>query len=134
MTRKKHGVSTGAIISSLERNGPQTRAELEVSCKIDKLNISAVISRLNKDNPRIEKRIHIIGYTNESEGSAREYPRAIYAAGNGQDAKKPKPKSRKEIRNKYDSKVRNRFRMNSVFNMGLSRDEIRNQVKTMRTT
>lgn len=134
MTRKKHGVSTGAIISSLERNGPQTRAELEVSCNIDKLNISAVISRLNKNNPRIEKRIHIIGYTNEAEGSSREYPRAIYAAGNGEDAKKPKPKSRKEIRNKYDSKVRNKFRMNSVFNMALNRDAIRNQVKTMRTT
>lgn len=129
MTRKNHGVSTNAIIASLEQDGPQTRAELEISCGIPKDNIAAVISRLNKRTAKMGKRIHIIDYTHESETSQRDYPRAIYAVGDGEDAKKPKPKTRKEIRNKYDAKVRNKFRMNSVFNLAMNREQIKNQLK-----
>lgn len=133
MTKRNYGVSSHAILAALEHHGPQTRSELEQSCGIEKENISGVISRLHKETPNFGKRIYIIGYTNEAEGSGRTYPRAIYAIGDGEDAKKPKPKTRKEIRNKYDAKITNQFRMNSVFNMALNREAIRNQIKNMRT-
>lgn len=125
--RKLYGVRTQAILTALEQYGNQSRAELEVSAGIPKEIISAIISRLNRRGPRSGKQIHIVGYVYDAEG-ARRYPRAIYAVGDGVDAKKPKS-SHLENRRRYDAKKRNMYRMNSVFNMGKSRDQIRAEMR-----
>lgn len=125
--KKLYGVRTQAILTALEQYGNQSRAELEISAGIPKEIIAAIISRLNRRGPRAGKQIHIVGYVYDAEG-ARRYPRAIYAIGDGIDAKKPKA-SHLENRRRYEKKKNNMYRMNSVFNMGKSRDQIRAEMR-----
>jgi len=124
---KLYGVRSRAILMALEQYGNQSRAELEQSAGIRKDLISAIVSRLNKRGARIGKQIHIVSYVYDAEG-ARRYPRAVYAIGDGEDAKKPKA-SPKENRRRYDAKRVGLYRMNSVFNLGKSRDQIRAERK-----
>lgn len=112
---------------ALEQYGNQSRAELEMTAGIPKDLISAIVSRMNKRCPRAGKQIHITHYVYDAEG-ARRYPRAVYALGDGVDAKKPKA-SHKENRRRYEAKKKNMYRMNSVFNMGKSRDQIRAEMR-----
>lgn len=125
--RKMYGVRSRAILMALEQYGNQSRAELEQSAGIRKDLISAIVSRLNKRGARIGKQIHIVSYVYDAEG-ARRYPRAVYAIGDGEDAKKPKA-SQKENRRRYDAKRVGLYRMNNVFNLGKSRDQIRAERK-----
>ena len=120
---------TQAILTALEQYGNQSRAELEVTAGIPKLLIAAIVSRMNKRTPRAGKQIHISHYVYDAEG-ARRYPRAVYAVGDGVDAPKPKA-SHLENRRRYDAKKNAMYRMNSVFNMGKSRDQIRAETKAM---
>lgn len=122
-----YGVRSRAILMALEQYGNQSRAELEQSAGIRKDLISAIVSRLNKRGARIGKQIHIVSYVYDAEG-ARRYPRAVYAIGDGEDAKKPKA-SQKENRRRYDAKRVGLYRMNNVFNLGKSRDQIRAERK-----
>lgn len=125
--RKLYGVRTQAILTALERYGNQSRAELEVSAGIPKDLIAAIVSRMNRRGPRAGKQIHIDCYVYDAEG-ARRYPRAVYALGDGIDAKKPKA-SHLENRRRYDAKRKAMYSMNSVFNMGKSRDQIRAELR-----
>ena len=125
--KKLYGVRTQAILMALEQYGNQSRAELEVTAGIKKELIAAIVSRMNKRTPRTGKQIHIANYVYDAEG-ARRYPRAVYALGDGVDAKKPKA-SHLENRRRYDAKKNSMYRMNSVFNMGKSRDQIRAEMK-----
>jgi len=124
---KLYGVRTEAIKMALEQYGPQSRAELEQTANVPKQLIAAVISRMNKRTPRTGKQIHITHYVYDAEG-ARRYPRAVYTIGDGVDAKKPKS-SPKENKRRYDAKRIGIYRMNSVFNLGKSRDQIRAERK-----
>lgn len=128
--KKSYGVRVQAILMALEQYGNQSRAELEATAGIPKELIAAVISRMNKTNPRVGKQIHVSHYVYDAEG-ARRYPRAVYAIGDGVDAKKPKP-CKKENKQRYESKKRLMYRMNSVFNMGKSRDQIREETRGLR--
>lgn len=125
--KKLYGVRTQAILMALEQYGNQSRAELEVSAGIKKELIAAIVSRMNKRCPRVGKQIHVNHYVYDAEG-ARRYPRAVYALGDGVDAKKPKA-STLENRRRYDAKKKGMYRMNSVFNMGKSRDQIRAEMR-----
>jgi hypothetical protein len=125
---KLYGVRVQAIKMALEQYGPQSRAELEQSAGIRKDLISAIVSRMNKNLPRVGKQIYVCCYVYDAEG-ARRYPRAVYAIGDGVDAKKPKA-SPKENKRRYDAKRIGIYRMNSVFNLGKSRDQIREESKT----
>lgn len=120
-----YGVRSLAILTALEQYGPQSRAELEVSSGIPKEVIAAVISRLNRITPRMGKQIHIVNYVYDAEG-ARRYPRAVYAVGFGVDVKKPKPPT-KENKRRYAAKQRCLYTMNSVFNLGKSREQYREE-------
>ena len=128
--KKQYGVRVQAILMALEQYGNQSRAELELTAGIPKELIAAVVSRMNKNNPRVGKQIHVSHYVYDAEG-ARRYPRAVYAIGDGIDAKKPKP-CKKENKQRYESKKRVMYRMNSVFNMGKSRDQIRAETRASR--
>ena len=122
-----YGVRSRAILMALEQYGPQSRAELEVTANIPKDLISAIVSRLNRKTPRMGKQIHIVSYVYDAEG-ARRYPRAVYALGNGVDAKKPVA-NKKENKRRYAAKQKGFYKMNSVFNLGKSRDQIRAERK-----
>jgi hypothetical protein len=124
---KLYGARVQAIRMALEQYGPQSRAELEQSAGIRKDLISAIVSRMNKNLPRIGKQIYVCRYIYDAEGS-RRYPRAVYALGGGNDVPKPKA-SPKENKRRYDAKRLGWFRMNSVFNLGKSRDQIRAERK-----
>lgn len=125
--RKLYGARTQAIRMALEQYGPQSRAELEISAGIPKSMISAIVSRMHKNTPRTGKQIYIVRYVYDAE-SARRYPRAVYALGAGNDATKPKP-SHLENRRRYDAKRKGWYGMNSVFNLGKSRDQLRAERK-----
>lgn len=120
---KLYGVRVQAIKMALEQYGPQSRAELEQTAVIPKELIAAVVSRMNRNTPRIGKQIHISHYVYDAEG-ARRYPRAVYALGAGVDAKKPVAPT-KENKRRYEAKRKGWYAMNSVFNLGKSRDQIR---------
>lgn len=124
---KLYGVRVQAIKMALEQYGPQSRAELEQTAGIPKELIAAVVSRMNKKTPRIGKQIHITHYVYDAE-SARRYPRAVYALGAGVDAKKPVPPT-KENKRRYAAKCKGWYGMNSVFNLGKSRDQLRAERK-----
>lgn len=125
--KKMYGVRTRAILTALEQYGPQSRAELEQALVVPKDNIAAILSRLNRSTPRAGKQIHIVRYVYDAEG-ARRYPRAVYAAGDGVDVKKPPPQ-KKENKRRYEAKMFGVYRMNSVFNLGKSREQIRAERK-----
>mgnify|MGYP000013396763 CR=1 FL=1 len=121
--RVKYGETTKAILKGLAELGPMTRSEIQQSVGVDKESIAAIVSRLHKDTPRVGKQIYVTGWVYDAEGQ-RRYPRAIYALGSRPDAKKPKA-STLENRRRYDRNRHALFSMNSVFNMGKSRDTLR---------
>jgi len=122
-----YGVKSNAILMALEQYGAQSRAELEVTAGIDKNLISAIVSRLNKRTPRSGKQIHVTSYVFDAEG-ARRYPRAVYTVGDGVDVRKPKT-SPLENRRRYEAKKKGMYRMNSVFNLGKTRDQVRAELR-----
>lgn len=111
------------ILSLLQEIGPMTRDEICKELNKTGNQISGVITRLSRSSPRHEKRLHIHGWVMDAEG-ARRYPRAIYAYGNGKDAKKPKS-SRKEVARRANEKTRMIYTTNSVFNLGMTRRQFR---------
>jgi len=125
--RVGYGESAKAILIALKEFGPMTRAELELIVNVKHDCISPIVSRLHKETPRLGKQISIVGYVYDAEGG-RRYPRAIYALGDQQDAKKPKS-SYKENRRRYDAKKKVMFSMNSVFNLAKTRDQIRQELR-----
>ena len=100
-----------------------TRAEICKRLSRTKDEVAAIVSRLNKRTPVAGKRIYIKDYVHDMEGE-RTYPRAVYALGSGKDA--PKPISdQKEIKRRYWARSQLKLRANSVFNLGLSRSQLR---------
>lgn len=126
-SRKLYGARVQAIRMALEQYGPQSRAELELSAGIPKNLISAIVSRMHKNTPRTGKQIYVCRYVYDAE-SSRRYPRAVYALGAGNDVPKPKP-SQLENRRRYDAKRKGWYGMNSVFNLGKSREQLRAERK-----
>lgn len=80
--------------------------------------IGSVVSRLNRPTTTQPKRIYILRYTYEDEGSNVAYPRAVYALGNKPDAIKPEP-NRNEVARRW--RERSKVRVNSVFEWAMPR-------------
>lgn len=122
MEKKAKWGSVGEqIMKLLEELGPLTRSEVCEHLGVERGAAAAILTRLCKETPMRPKRAHIAGYTYDTEG-LRRYPRALYAAGNRPDKKKPKSQP-SENRKRYRQKLRKQMTMNSVFNMGLTRRE-----------
>ena len=118
---KPYGSTVQKIIDLIMHLGPLTREEICVHLNMDRMNVSAVISRMNKASVATPKRLRITGYTSDSEVS-RRYPRAIYDLGDKPDAKKLNRKAtRRESRKRYDKKRAVINTMNFVFNLGKPR-------------
>ena len=119
---RQRGEITDAILSLLAENGTMTRAEICEAMNLDRMYCSSVLSRLNRNLKTRGKRIHIVAYVHDHDGS-RPYPRAVYALGNGKDAKKPKAQPG-AAQKRYREKLKGRMKMNSVFNMGITQRQM----------
>lgn len=119
MSRAGYGETSTKILKIVTEYGPMTRQEVCVHLGVDREHVSAIITRMTKDTPITGKRLYVQSYVYDSEGQKR-YPRAVYAAGDKPDAKRPKPDV-KETRRRYNANLRKRMTGNSVFNLGLTR-------------
>lgn len=104
-----------------EEHGEMTRHEVCDAMGIDRMYISAILSRMCKPGKTLPKRLHVVRYVYDQEGE-RRYPRAVYALGDKPDAPRPKPNV-KEVRKRYRSNLRKRMTTNSVFNLALTQRE-----------
>jgi hypothetical protein len=96
------------MIEALINFGPMTCLELCKHINVEKDKSGSIISRLMKKSPKRRKRVHICGWTEDSEGT-RRYLRPIYNVGACLD--KPKPLMcvrRKENRARYTKSKVNR--------------------------
>jgi hypothetical protein len=100
-----------------------TAQEFADYADIGRYDAHAVLNRMNKRTKAGVKRIYVADWTYEHD-DARRYPRAVFMLGDKEDKKKPKPNLR-ENRKRSETNRNAQFRMNSVFNMAMTRDKIR---------
>jgi len=102
------------ILAALEDDGPMTRSELVQVLGTSRNLVSACLSRLNKKQKTVPKRVYIAHYQMDSEAGGRKYPRASYAVGDKPDAKKVKA-SAAQVSAHYRENMRGR--VSSVFDL-----------------
>jgi len=112
-----------SIINAIKENGPITRSEMEDYLNIEKRLLAATITRLMRSHPRINKRIYIANYVYD-DAKLRYYPRPVYDLGDKPDAKKP-VRNDNLTKKRYLNKLNAKFKFNNVFNLGITRDAIR---------
>jgi hypothetical protein len=119
--------NTGAyVIKALEAFAEFKRItaqEFADYADIGRYDAHAVLNRMKRRTKAGEKRIYVADWTYEHD-DARRYPRAVFMLGDKEDKPKPKPNVRLN-RQRSEHKRNKTFRMNSVFNMGLNRDAVR---------
>ena len=103
--------------------GRLTVQEFADYADIGRYDAHAVLARMRKPTKAGLKRIYVADWTYEHD-DARRYPRAVYMLGDKEDKKKPKPDIRLN-RQRSEHKAIKAIRMTSVFNMGLTRDKVR---------
>lgn len=104
------GVITAKVEAALERNGPMTRAELELELGPQ---ASGGLQNLHRSK---KKRVFICTWRRESEG-VRDYLRPVYALGSAPDAAKPPAYTTTESNRAW--RKRHRGRVSSVFQLGV---------------
>lgn len=119
----KRGFVVREILRMLEEEGPMTRSEICSRLGRAKDEVAAIVSRLNKRTPVAGKRIYVKDYVYDMEGE-RYYPRAVYALGSAKDAPKPIP-DQKAVKRRYWARSQLKLKANSVFNLGLTRSQLR---------
>jgi hypothetical protein len=116
-------------IEALQEFGRMTAQEFADWADISRYDAHAVLIRMNKRTKAGEKRIHIAAWIYEHDG-ARRYPRPVFAVGDRRD--KPRPKADPAAnKRRYDAKRNKMHRMNSVFNMAMPRDRVRERAKVI---
>jgi hypothetical protein len=123
VTTTNKGVLVTQAWEALHEFGKITAQEFADYADIGRYDAHAVLNRMSKRTKAGVKRIYIAGWTYDHD-DARRYPRAIFMIGDKEDKPKPKPNI-KENRRRSESKRNATFRMNSVFNMAMTRDKIR---------
>lgn len=111
------------IWEALAEFGKITAQEFADYADIGRYDAHAALNKMNKRTKAGVKRIYIADWTYEHD-DARRYPRAVFMVGDKPDKPKPKP-NRRENRRRSEAKRNKTLRMNSVFNMALPRDKIR---------
>jgi hypothetical protein len=122
----KWGAVAEQILHTLETVGPMTRVEICAHLGIDRGIGAAIANRMAKPSATKPKRVYITDYVYDQEGQ-RRYPRAVYAIGDKPDAKRTKSDPAANKRRYIQAKVA-RFKMNSVFNMGLTRRQVEERI------
>lgn len=123
MTTLNRGHNVLKAYEALEEFGRMTAQELADWADMGRYDAHAVLVRMNKRTKDGVKRIHITDWVHGHDG-ARRYPRPVYALGDKLDKKKPKADPAANRRRHEQSKNR-MYRMNSVFNLAMTRDKIR---------
>lgn len=123
MTTTNKGVLVTKAWEALHEFGKITAQEFADYADIGRYDAHAVLNRMAKRTKAGVKRIYVADWTHEHD-DARRYPRAIYMLGDKPDKKKPKPDVR-ENRRRSEAQRNKILRMNSVFNMAMTRDKIR---------
>ena len=123
MTTTNKGVLVTQAWAALAEFGMITAQEFADYADIGRYDAHAVLSRMNKRTKAGDKRLHVASWV-YSHDDARRYPRAAYAVGDKPDKPRPKPNLR-ENRRRSDANRENVFRMNSVFNLAMTRNKIR---------
>jgi hypothetical protein len=123
MTTTNRGPHVVKALEAFAEFGRLTAQEFADYADIGRYDAHAVLNRMNKRTKDGLKRIYVTDWTYEHD-DARRYPRAVFMLGDKEDKKKPKPNIRAN-RKRSEHKRNKTFRMNSVFNMGLNRDAVR---------
>lgn len=124
-----YGDRSRLILNTLDYLGPMTMNEVREIVAMPKNSVAATLSSLHRKRPQMGKRIYVKEYVFDAEGS-RRYPRAVYAIGDLPDAIKPKS-DEKAIKRRYVERQKAKYTMNSVFNMGKTRDQIRAEMRAL---
>ena len=123
MTSVNKGVLVTQVWAALDEFGMITAQEFADYADIGRYDAHAVLSRMGRRTKAGEKRLYIADWV-YSYDDARRYPRAVFAAGDKMDKPRPKPNLR-ENRRRSEHKAIKAIRMNSVFNMAMPREKIR---------
>ena len=123
MTTTNTGPHVVKALEAFQEFGRMTAQEFSDWADISRYDAHAVLNRMNKRTKAGDKRIHVIDWT-YGHDDARRYPRPVYALGDRID--KPKPKADVAAnRRRYEQGKNKMYRMNSVFNLAMTRDKIR---------
>jgi len=123
VTTTNKGVLVTKAWEAFQEFGRMTAQEFSDYADIGRYDAHAVLGRMNKRTKAGDKRIHVADWT-YGHDDARRYPRPVYALGDKPD--KPKPKADPAANRRRHEQGKNRmYRMNSVFNLAMSRDKIR---------
>ena len=123
MTTTNTGPNVIKALEALAEFKRLTAQEFADYADIHRYDAHAVLNRMNKRTKAGKKRIHIADWT-YSHDDARRYPRPVFMLGDLPDKPKPKP-SLRENRRRSETNRNAQFRMNSVFNMAMTREKIR---------
>ena len=123
MTTTNKGVLVTQAWAALAEFGKITAQEFADYADIGRYDAHAVLNRMSKRTKAGEKRIYVADWT-YAHDDARRYPRAVFAVGDKDDKKKPKPNIRLN-RQRSEHKTIKAIRMSSVFNLALPRDKVR---------
>lgn len=123
MTTTNTGPHVIKALEAFQEFGRMTAQEFADMADISRYDAHAVLRRMNKRTKAGDKRLHVADWAYGHDG-ARRYPRPMYALGDKPD--KPKPKASPAANSRRYEQGKNRmYRMNSVFNMAMTRDKIR---------
>lgn len=123
MSSLNRGFNVARAVEAFAEFGQMTAAQFADYADISRYDAHAVLNRMNRPTKAGVKRIHIIAWDDQHD-NARRYPRAVFKWGDGIDKKRPKPDVR-AVRRRSEEKRNKAYRMNSVFNMGITRETIR---------
>ena len=125
--------NTGAYVikalEAFEEFKRLTAQEFADYADLGRYDAHAVLNRMKRRTKAGVKRIHIAAWTYEHD-DARRYPRAVFMLGDKEDKQRPKPNVRLN-RQRSEHKAIKAIRMTSVFNMGLTRDKVREIRKSL---
>jgi len=123
LTTMNKGVLIAKAWEALEEFGRITAQEFADYADIGRYDAHAALSKMSKRTKDGVKRLHIADWV-YSHDSARRYPRPVFMVGDKPDKPKPKPDVAAN-RRRYEQGRNRMYRMNSVFNMAMTRDKIR---------
>ena len=123
MTTTNTGPNVIKALEAFAEFKRMTAQEFADYADIGRYDAHAVLNRMNKRTKDGVKRIYVADWTHGHD-SAKRYPRAVFMLGDKPDKPRPKPDIRLN-RQRSEHKSIKAIRMTSVFNMGLTRDRVR---------
>ena len=123
MTPLNSGTLIAKAWEALHEFGKITAQEFADYADIGRYDAHAALSKMNKRTKDGVKRIYIADWVYNHD-DARRYPRAVFMIGDKPDKKKPRPDVA-ENKRRYEQSRNRMYRINSVFNLAMTRDKIR---------